>query len=112
PYTTLFRSKRDPDNRHMLVAFGFAVHSRLPQKARQAFEKVLQGEPHNARALYGLGMLAAARDRQSQEALASFTLAIEADPVFVEARRGRANVLAHRGDWDWARHDIDWCVKT
>jgi serine/threonine protein kinase/Tfp pilus assembly protein PilF len=104
--------KREPGNRPLLLAFGFAVSARLPSEARTAFAKVLDGEPRNTRALYGLGMLAAAKDRRSKEALALFTLAIEVDPVFVEARRGRANVLAHCGDWERARQDIDWCVKS
>jgi tetratricopeptide (TPR) repeat protein len=103
---------RDPKNRHLLVAYGFAVCRRLPSEARSAFTKVIEADPRNTRARYGLGMLAAARDRQSAEALALFTMAIDIDPAFVEARRGRANVLAHRGEWDWARQDIDWCVKT
>ena len=104
--------RRDANNSHMLVAYGFAVYRRLPIESQAAFTKVLAGEPRNTRARYGLGMLAAARDRQSQEALTLFTMAIDLDPSFVEARRGRANVSAHRGEWDWARQDIDWCVKT
>jgi serine/threonine protein kinase/Tfp pilus assembly protein PilF len=104
--------QRDADNRHMLVVYGFAVHKRLPRQARSAFEKVLASEPRNTRALYGLAMLAAARERASQEAAALLTVALEVDPGFVEARRGRANVLAHRGDFEQARQDIDWCVKA
>ncbi|HWY85367.1 MAG TPA: tetratricopeptide repeat protein, partial [Gemmataceae bacterium] len=103
--------QRDPNNPHLLVAYGFAVYRRLPVEAQAAFTKVLAGEPRNTRARYGLGMLAAARDRQSPEALTLFTMAIDLDPGFVEARRGRANVSAHRGEWEWARQDIDWCVK-
>ncbi len=57
-------------------------------------------------------MLAAAQARSSQEALTLFTLAIEVDPSFVEARRGRADVLAQRAEWELARQEIDWCVKT
>jgi tetratricopeptide (TPR) repeat protein len=73
---------------------------------------VLRADARNLRALYGLGMLAAARERASQEAELLFTRALELDPSFVEARRGRANVLAHRGEWGAACQDVDLCVKT
>jgi tetratricopeptide (TPR) repeat protein len=69
-------------------------------------------DQRNTRALYGMGMLAAGRSRDSREALAFFTRALEVNPAFVEARRGRANVLAHQGELAWARQDIDWCVKV
>ena len=104
--------QHDPNNVHMLVAYGFAVSRRLPKDAQAAFTRVLEAEPRNTRALYGMGMLAAARARASQEALTLFTLAIDIDPSFVEARRSRANVLAHRAEWELARQEIDWCVKT
>ena len=87
----------------MQLAYGFAVSRRLPQEARSAFGKVLERQPRNPRALYGLGMLSAAQARSSQEALTLFTLAIEVDPSFVEARRGRANVLAQRRNGNSAR---------
>src|SRR5262249_28530765 len=45
-------------------------------------------------------------------ALFFFNKAIEADPTFVAARRARALVLAQRGEWAWARQEIDWCVAT
>ncbi len=37
---------------------------------------------------------------------------MEIDPTFVAARLGRANVLAHLGESDWARQECDWCVKA
>jgi eukaryotic-like serine/threonine-protein kinase len=104
--------QRDSENVPMLVAYGFAISQRSPQKARAAFAKALERQPRNTRAIYGLGMLAAARARASQEALTLFTLAVEVDPSFIEARRSRANVLAHRAEWELARQEIDWCVKT
>jgi serine/threonine protein kinase/Tfp pilus assembly protein PilF len=105
-------ARRDPHNTHALLVYGFAVHHRLPEKAARAFQSVLRREARNPRALYGLGMLAAARARDSREALDFFTRALEADPGFVDARRGRANVLAQLGDPEAARREVDWCVKT
>jgi len=104
--------RRDPNNPVLLVAFAFAVSARLPAEAEGAFTRVLRVDARNQRAFYGLGMLAAKGERQSQEALLFFTRALELDPSFVEARRGRANVLAHQGQWAWARQDIDWAVKV
>jgi hypothetical protein len=56
-------------------------------------------------------MLHASRKRDSEAAATCFTLALEADPNSVEARCARANVLAHQGDWERARHEVDQCVK-
>jgi serine/threonine protein kinase/tetratricopeptide (TPR) repeat protein len=103
---------RDPNNAVLRVAFGFAVSRRAPAEAEAAFARVLRADPRNTRALYGMGMLAAERVRDSQEAVLFFSRAIDLDPAFVEARRGRANVLAHQGMAAWARQDIDWCVKV
>jgi serine/threonine protein kinase/Tfp pilus assembly protein PilF len=103
--------QREPHNTLLLVAFGFAVSRRLPGEAEAAFARVLRADPRNVRALYGMGMLAAARVRRSQEALLFFTRALELDPSFTEARRARANVLAHQGDWGAACQDIELCVK-
>src|SRR5207253_246972 len=75
------------------------------------FRKVLDQEPRNSRALYGYAMLLARQRRNSNEALICFDLAVEADPHLAEARCARANVLAHRGEWERARHDVDQCVK-
>jgi tetratricopeptide (TPR) repeat protein len=57
-------------------------------------------------------MLLQRQSRNSAEALTCFNLALQADPTFVAARLGRANVLAYRGEYDQARQDIDWCVKA
>jgi serine/threonine protein kinase/tetratricopeptide (TPR) repeat protein len=104
--------KCDANNLAMLLGYGFAVAERLPAKARAAFMKVLESEPRNPRALYGRGMLFSNRSPRSDHALFFFNKAIEADPTFVAARRGRAMVLAHRGEWAWARQEVDWCVAT
>jgi serine/threonine protein kinase/lipoprotein NlpI len=101
----------DPNNAQMLLAYAFAVHERLPARAHAAFTQVLDREPRNTQALYGLGMLAARTDRRSPEAVALFGRALKIAPGFVEARRGRANVLAHRGDWK-AHEDIALCLAA
>jgi tetratricopeptide (TPR) repeat protein len=103
--------QRDPNNPDLRLGYAFAVFSRLPAEAEAVFAQVLQTDRRNVRALYGLGMLATHRSRSSPEALLLFTRALEIDPAFLDARRGRANVLAHQGQWAWARQDIDWCVK-
>src|SRR5262249_723218 len=95
----------------MMLAFGFAVQERRPDKAMAAFTKVLDKEPRNARALYGNAMLLARQKRDSEAAFVCFTLALESDPELIEARCGRANILAHRGDWERAREEADRCVK-
>jgi serine/threonine protein kinase/Tfp pilus assembly protein PilF len=102
----------DPHNGQMLLAYAFAVHRRLPEEARDAFTEVLRLQPRSAQALYGLGMLAALGDRASPEAVALFGRALDIDPTFAEARRGRANVLARRGAWDEAHRDISLCIKA
>jgi tetratricopeptide (TPR) repeat protein len=103
---------RDPNNGRLLLAYAFAVHERLPDEARDGFAAVLRREPRSTQALYGLGMLAALRDRRSAEAVDLFGRALEIDPAFVAARRGRANVLAHRGAWDEAHRDVSLCIKA
>ena len=101
----------DSTNVPIMIGYGFAVERRLPEKAAAAFQRALDREPRNPRALYGYAMLLARQKRDSELAATCFTLALEADPGFMEARSARANVLAHRGDWERARQDIDRCVK-
>jgi serine/threonine protein kinase/Tfp pilus assembly protein PilF len=103
---------RDANHVAMLLGYGFAVCRRRPEDARAAFGKVLARDPRNPRALYGQAMLLAERTRSSGAALELFNRALEVDPTFVAARRGRAIVLAHRGAWDEARQDIDWSVAA
>jgi eukaryotic-like serine/threonine-protein kinase len=102
----------EPANVNLLLGYGFAVAERLPEKANDAFTTVLKQERGNTRALYGCAMLQQRKARTSELALFFFNLALQADPTFVAARRGRANVLAHRGECEQARQDIDWCVKA
>jgi serine/threonine protein kinase/Tfp pilus assembly protein PilF len=90
--------------------YGFAVAARLPEKARQAFNLVLQENPNHPQALYGCGMLRAAQNRP-EEALHYFNQAIQVSPQFVEPRRARAILLARRGSIDSAVQDINWCLE-
>jgi eukaryotic-like serine/threonine-protein kinase len=101
----------DAENIPMLLGYGFAVSQRLPKRAEAAFQRVLRWDNKNPRALYGYAMLSARASRQSEAALDCFTLALDADPSFLAARRGRADVLAHRGERAKALEDINWCVK-
>jgi serine/threonine protein kinase/Tfp pilus assembly protein PilF len=95
----------------MKLAYGFAIGQRLPEQAMAAFMTVLDRDPRNARALYGNAMLLARPKRDSEAALASLTLALEANPGLIEARCARANILAYRGEWERAREEADRCVK-
>jgi eukaryotic-like serine/threonine-protein kinase len=104
--------ERDPNHVNSLLAYGFAISSRCPEDAQRAFVRVLEQQPRNPRAWYGRAMLLARQDRGSPGALTCFSLALQADPGFVAARCGRANVLAHRREWELARQDIEWCLGT
>jgi serine/threonine protein kinase/lipoprotein NlpI len=94
----------------ILWAYGSAVCLRLPGRARQAFDEVLRFDPHQPRALYGLGVLSVERGDVT-EAIADFDQAIAADPSFVDPRRGRAVLHARVGRWDLAGSDINWCLE-
>jgi serine/threonine protein kinase/lipoprotein NlpI len=90
--------------------YGFAVAARLPEKARQAFNLVLQEQPKHPQALYGCGMLLVDQGR-SEEAQHYFNQALEADPQFIEPRRGRAILLARGGRLEAAIQDINMCLE-
>ena len=99
-----------PDTRQRIkLAYGFAVATRLPQEARQAFRAVLTADPQNARALYGLAMIAV-RDGQNADAVRFLTQAVDAAPEFHDARRYRAVMLARGGSIKQALEDINWCL--
>jgi tetratricopeptide (TPR) repeat protein len=103
---------RTAEDSDLLLAYAFAVAHRRPERALDAFNKVLAHEPRNTRALYGYAMLAQQQSRNSEAALLCLNLALQVDPTFVAARCARANVLAYRGECELARQDIDLCVKT
>jgi tetratricopeptide (TPR) repeat protein len=89
--------------------YGFAVATRLPDKACQAFDQVLRENPNQPEALYGRGMLLV-EQQQPEEALRYFTRAIQLAPAFLEPRRARAILLARRGDMPEAVREINWCL--
>ena len=99
----------DPAHIRLIWTYGFAVASRLPRQAEEAFDDALRHDPHHPQALYGKAMLAMERG-QLDIALRFFDRALEATPAFVEARRYRAVVLARQGAWERATRDINWCL--
>jgi serine/threonine protein kinase/Tfp pilus assembly protein PilF len=106
------RAAKSPEAvRHRLFwVYGFAIVDRLPDKAKAAFETVLQEEPQQPQALYGLAMLAVRRD-QLTEAIQLFSRALEAAPGFLDARRYRAILYARQHDFKHAGQDINSCLE-
>jgi eukaryotic-like serine/threonine-protein kinase len=104
--------ERDPTDLELLVNYGFAVHARREGAARAAFQKVLDVQPHNRMALYGLGMVLAHNNRASRGAAEMFSGAMGADPTFWDARAALALVLAHQHDLEGAGREIDVCAKA
>jgi tetratricopeptide (TPR) repeat protein len=90
--------------------YGFAVASRLPNKAREAFDEVLSQVPNHPQALYGRAFLAV-QEEQPQLALRFLDQALVVDPNLVDARRTRALVLSRRGQLERASQDINWCLE-
>jgi serine/threonine protein kinase/tetratricopeptide (TPR) repeat protein len=93
------------------LVYGFAVASRLPERAQEAFEQVVRHESplHHSQALYGRAMLLVEAG-QLREALPFFSRALEAAPGFMEARRFRAIIQARCGQFEGACQDINWCL--
>lgn len=94
----------------ILCVYGFAVNRRLPAKAKQAFEDVLRENPDHPQALYGRGLMQVEEGRTA-EAFRSFSRLLEIQPSFLEARRFRAILLARRGDFDSASHEVNECLQ-
>lgn len=89
---------------------GFAIASRLPQRARESFEAVLRQDPVNGQAHYGLAMLAMTQGDLST-AVDGFGRAVKASPSLLAARRYRAIALARLGEGERAFEDIAWCIE-
>jgi tetratricopeptide (TPR) repeat protein len=94
----------------ILLTYGFAVSTRLPGKAQEAFAAVLLLEPDQPEALYGCAMLLVDQ-KQPELALSFFDRALKVAPQFHLARRGRAITFARRGNFDLAIKDINWCLE-
>jgi serine/threonine protein kinase/Flp pilus assembly protein TadD len=90
--------------------YGMAVVKRLPEKAREAFDKVLQIYPAHPQALYGRAMLLVEQGRES-EAIQAFDRAIDASPTFFQAWRFRAILRARAGQFARAGDEINWCME-
>jgi serine/threonine protein kinase/Tfp pilus assembly protein PilF len=93
-----------------LLKYGFAVHARLPQKAREAFAAVLRVRPDDPQALYGQAMVLEDQG-EPEEAVGAYTRALQADPGLLEAQRRRGIVLARLGRFDEAGRDVNWCLE-
>jgi tetratricopeptide (TPR) repeat protein len=89
---------------------GFAVATRLPRQAREAFDEVLREHPNHPEALYGRAVLLC-REGREREALECFNRALEARPRFIEARRYRSVLLARRSCFAEATSDLNWCLE-
>ena len=94
----------------LLWTYGFAVSTRLPSKAHDAFQEVLRQDSRHPQALYGLAMLSMTQGRL-EEAVSFFDRAVQAAPDFVEARRYRSIALARSSAWGKASRDIHWCLE-
>jgi tetratricopeptide (TPR) repeat protein len=94
------------------LTYGFAMASRLPEKAAEAFDAVAHDEaatsPARAQAYYGEGMLAA--PTRPRQAIAALTKAVESDANLTEARRFRGILWARCGNFETAGDDINWCL--
>jgi tetratricopeptide (TPR) repeat protein len=106
----LIGAESSPVRARVLVLYGFAVLARLPDRARSAFEEVLQDQPFHTQALYGLALLAVAQN-ESPQAISLLDKAVDADVRFADARRQRALLYARQGDFSKATQDINWCLE-
>jgi serine/threonine protein kinase/tetratricopeptide (TPR) repeat protein len=109
----LARSERGEVLAAVRLNYGFAVCARQPDKASEAFDRVLNMEPLSTRlqaqAHYGRAMLAA--ERRPLAAVEDFGRALQADPSLLAARRFRGILKARLGDFEAASQDIAWCLE-
>ncbi len=91
-------------------SYGFAIAARDPARARAAFDEALRDDPRDAKARYGLGMLAMTRGDDGR-ALREFDRALAIDPAQLDARRYRAILLARRGEWQSATREVNHCLE-
>ncbi len=98
-----------PARARLARSYGFAIAARDPARARAAFDEALNHDPGDARAHYGLGMLAMARGDDAP-ALRAFDRALALEPDQLDSRRYRAVLLARRGEWQPATLEINRCL--
>ncbi len=109
--TALTRAEGAPEavGTRVRWVYGFAVANRLPERAREAFDEVLNREPRHAQALYGKAMLLAEKGKDA-EALTCLNHSVAASPDFLEARRCRAVLQARRGNLEAAGQEVNACL--
>lgn len=100
-----------PQQHQLLCSFGFAVSSRRPHDAEQAFARIPSDDPKFPEALYGRGLLAAHTNR-IERASELFALALDRRPNFGEARRFRAVLLARMGRLSEAITEINAALQA
>ena len=101
----------EPRRNQLLCSFGFAVCSRRPADAEQAFARVPSDDPKFSEALYGRGLLAVQAGRLEQ-AVELFGKALEVRPNFGEPRRFRAIMLARLGRFTEAITEINTALQS
>ncbi len=99
-----------PARARLARSHGFAVAARDPERARAAFGEALAHDPRDAKARYGLGMLAMTRGDDGR-ALREFDRALAIDPDQLDARRYRAILLARQGEWQPAMREVNLCLR-
>lgn len=104
-------AKEPPQVRTRLAwVYGMTVAKRLPAKAEEAFDSILQREPNHPQALYGRALLLV-EQKQEREAIKLFDRAIESEPTLFEAWRFRAILRARAGQLARASDEINWCLE-
>lgn len=108
----LTRSARldGPARARLARSYGFAIAMRDPARAGAAFDEALRHDPRDAKARYGLGMLAMTRG-DNRQALREFDRALAIDPDQLDSHRYRAILLARRGEWQLATREVNQCLE-
>lgn len=99
-----------PARARLARSYGFTIAARDPTRAQAAFEEALAQDSRDAKARYGLGMLAMTRGDDSR-ALREFDRALAIDPDQLDSRRYRAILLARRGEWQPATREVNLCLQ-
>jgi tetratricopeptide (TPR) repeat protein len=95
---------------HEVEALSLELGGAEPAAVRSAYEKALEGDPGDARALAGLARLALADD--PERALALFEQAVAADPGDVEAERGAVRALVALGRSAQAEERLEALLRS
>ncbi len=90
---------------------GFALARRLPDQSCADFERALDLEPECVEAWYGQGMVLADPLGDTHKAMLCFEQALQVQPAFVPALRGRSILAARCGQFALACADVENCLK-